>query len=123
MFVFFFISTMDFKREFPQIFDKTLVIKLDKINSVVSEQQKLCSLRRNTRSKNHQQNQTIEWARVKSGYYKGDLAQIQCTTNQTNKSNCMTVHIFPRINHDTFAIETSSKRRPIPKSLDLDTIK
>lgn len=109
---------MNFEKEFPEFFRKTVIIKLDRIK-LPSENEKekrnervFCSTSRVTRSQNSKE-QTFEWVRVLKGEYKGDLGKVLAL-----KNNTVDLKIFPRIDYCFITTNILSKRRPTLKPFD-----
>lgn len=111
------------KKVFPTFFEKTVVIKLNRIEEIENkssknDEKKLNNSSRITRSCTSQKNHRIEWVRITKGIYKGDLAKVVHIDDKKNEAH---LQLFPRILFDKEVDE--SRRRPPTKLFDLDTIK
>lgn len=113
---------MNFEKEFPDVFKKKLCIKLNKIKltndasaSEKGNEQNFSSVVRITRSRNVKRN--VDWVRVLSGEYKGELAQVVLFDLKNNKVD---LKLFPRIDYGLVAKKSPSKRRPASSPFDVD---
>lgn len=112
---------MDYSLEFPHIFKTKCIIKLDRVKTEIQTDEKPTPTspdRRTTRSK--AKKILCEWVKVRSGYYKGDLAYLESIEDDT-----AIISILPRINYTTLESESNSnsKLRPTAKPFDANEIK
>lgn len=103
---------MDYKKEFPHIFEKRLCIKLNRIKLNDVEQNKSARITRSSKKTV----KDISWVRIKSGTYKDDIARVSLFDEKNGQVH---VKLFPRIHYGPKA----TKRRPPQKAFDPEAIR
>lgn len=120
------------EKEFPQVFEKTLCIKLTRIDDEIKNQSESAHnsvkkrgscISRITRSQKKIGAVDVEWVRVSNGFFKGDVAKLVSIDDEANEAH---VKLLPRIDYDSITDDTAesrSKRRPAPKQFDPNAIR
>lgn len=116
-----------YKSEYPQFFEKTLCIKLNRIDISPRKNEKPnckfdSSISRVTRSKKNE-SETVEWVRISKGDYNGDIATVEKIDYVNNEAH---LKLFPRIDYDSIGVikmQSKLKRRPSLKQFDPDAIR
>lgn len=120
------------KSKFPQCFEKTLRIQLNRIevksnkkeSGVTNEKMNSKSSKRTTRN-SRKQNFDVDWVRISNGIYKGDIAKLESLNECQSEAR---LKVFPRINYDSFVVDEvlttqRTKRRPPLKAFDPSAIR
>lgn len=120
------------KSKFPQCFEKTLRIQLNRIemksnkkeSDVTKEKMNLKSIDRvnsvRITRNSRKQNFIVDWVRISNGIYKGDIAKLESFNECQSEAR---LKVFPRINYDSFVTTQRTKRRPPLKAFDPSAIR
>lgn len=124
---------MDYKREFPRFFEKTVSIILKRIEysdpnkkNSNEKQQQSSSVVRVTRSMKTERD-FFKWVRISNGFYKGDPGQVEFFDEA---NGIVHVKLLPRIDYVLLlsdfvstAGKKNSKRRPPVQLFDVQAIR